>query len=60
MVQMVEGIIDKLSDKWDQQETEHNARIDLLIELQCDRVANGEGYTGLQKRTCGTEVQSFR
>ena len=53
MVQMVEGIIDKLSDKWDQQETEHNARIDLLIELQCDQLQMEKDTLAFKRELAG-------
>ena len=50
---MVEGIIDKLSDKWDQQETEHNAHIDLLIELQCDQLQMEKDTLAFKRELAG-------
>ena len=54
---MVEGIIEKLSDKWDQQESEHNAHIDLLIELQRDRLRMEKETLAFKKELAGLKSQ---
>ena len=57
MVQMVEGIMDKLSEKWEKQETEHNAHVDLLIELQRDRLKMEQEALQFQKELAGLKVK---
>ena len=58
MVQMVEGIMDKLSEKWDKQETEHNACVDLLIELQRDRLKMEQEAVQFKKELAGLKAKN--
>ena len=58
MVLMVEGIMDKLSEKWDKQETEHNAHVDLLIELQHDRLKMEQEALQFKKELAGLKAKT--
>ena len=55
---MVEGIMDKLSEKWDKQETEHNAHVNLLIELQHDRLKMEQEALQFKKELAGLKAKN--
>ena len=50
--------MDKLSEKWDKQETEHNARVDLLIELQHDRLKMEQEALQFKKELAGLKAKN--
>ena len=55
---MVEGIMDKLSEKWEKPETEHNACVNLLIELQRDCLKMEQEALQFKKELAGLKAKT--
>ena len=57
VVTMIEGVLDKVTDKWDKQDDRINERMDTLISLQKQRLDMEREQLAFQRELAGLKAK---